>query len=39
MMSSLRGKLVYYLTVELLELVDKWSDKLLKVKVAVLPDC
>jgi hypothetical protein len=28
-----------YLTVKLLELVDKCSDELLEVKVAVLPDC
>ncbi len=29
----------WYLTVELLELVDKCSDELLEEKVVVLPDC
>ncbi len=46
-MNSLRGKKLCYLTVELLELVDKGislegsieGDKLLEGKVAVVPDC
>jgi hypothetical protein len=46
-MNFLREKKVCYLTVELLELVDKYislersieGDELLERKVAVLPDC
>jgi hypothetical protein len=46
-MNSLRGKKLCYLTVELLELVDKCislkgsteGDELLKGEVNVLPDC